>query len=83
MGNYTFRTIIEREEGDGYHGFVPLLKGVHTSGDTIEEVQQNLKEAIKCHIEGLLIDKQAVPQESGAFESIQTFSVKDSIVSPV
>lgn len=80
MGNYTFRTIIEPDEEKGYHGFVPLLRGVHTGGDTIEEVQANLKEAIKCHIEGLLLDKQKVPQESGAFESIQTFSVKDSVV---
>ena len=55
MNTYTFRTIIEPDE-KGYHGFVPLLKGVHTVGNTIEETKKNLNEAIRCHIEGLLKD---------------------------
>lgn len=25
---YTFRVIIEPDESSGYHGFIPLLKGV-------------------------------------------------------
>lgn len=55
MKNYSFRTIIEPNDPNGYHGFVPLLPGLHTCGDTIEEVKKNLKEAIICHINGLLI----------------------------
>jgi len=58
MSSYTFRTIIEPETGGGYHGFVPILKGVHTYGGTLKEIQANLKEAIKCHVEGLLKDKE-------------------------
>lgn len=38
MRIYTYRTIIEPDE-KGYHGFVPLLRGVHTVGKTIEERQ--------------------------------------------
>lgn len=49
---YTFRVIIEPDEPKGYHGFVPILKGLHTCGETIEEVKKNLREAIKCHIQG-------------------------------
>lgn len=52
MKIYTYRTIIEPDEV-GYHGFVPLLKGVHTVGKTIEETKKNLEEAIRCHLEGL------------------------------
>jgi len=77
MRNYTFRIIIEKDQPKGYHGFVPLLKGVHTFGRTIEEVKKNLKEAIICHIQGLSKDKQSIPQEEEAFELIQTFSQKD------
>ncbi len=55
MKTYTFRTIIEPDE-KGYHGFVPLLRGVHTVGKTIEESRENLQEAIECHVEGLLKD---------------------------
>lgn len=76
MKLYTFRIIIEPEK-EGYYGFVPLLRGVHTNGDTIQEVKKNLKEAIKCHLQGLLKDKEPVPQESEALELIQSFSEKE------
>ena len=39
MKIYTYRTIIEPDE-KGYHGFVTLLKGVHTIGKTIEETKK-------------------------------------------
>ena len=77
MDNYTFRIISEPDRPVGYHGFVPLLRGVHTCGKTIDEVKKNLKEAIRCHIQGLKKDKQAVPQEEEALELIQTFSKKE------
>jgi predicted RNase H-like HicB family nuclease len=72
--NYTFRTIIEPDE-KGYHGFVPLLKGVHTVGKTIEQTKKNLDEAIQCHLEGLIKDNIVPPQEQNAIEAIQTFTV--------
>lgn len=74
MKTYTFRTIIETDE-KGYHGFVPLLKGVHTVGKTIEQTKKNLDEAIQCHLEGLVKDNIAPPQEQNAVEAIQTFTV--------
>lgn len=74
MTTYTFRTIIEPDE-KGYHGFVPLLKGVHTVGKTIEETKNNLYEAIRCHIEGLLKDNILPPQEENTIEAIQTFTI--------
>lgn len=77
--SYTFRVIIEPEEGSGYHGFVPLLRGLHTYGDSLEEVKQNLKEAIICHVQGLVKDKERIPQEEDALELVQTFSEKELI----
>jgi predicted RNase H-like HicB family nuclease len=74
---YTFRVIIEPERPSGYHGFVPLLKGVHTQGETVEEVKRNLKEAIICHLQGLLKDKEKIPQEEEALELIQTISQRE------
>jgi predicted RNase H-like HicB family nuclease len=79
--NHTFRVIIEPDQPKGYHGFVPLLPGIHTCGKTIQEVRQNLKEAIICHLQGLLKDKKAVPQEEEALEIIQTISKKELAVS--
>ena len=74
MGIYTYRTIIEPDE-EGYHGFVPLLKGVHTVGHTIEETKKNLEEAIRCHLEGLQKDGIIPPQEKDSLEVIQTVTI--------
>lgn len=74
MKIYTYRTIIEPDE-KGYHGFVPLLRGVHTVGDTIEETKKNLEEAIRCHLEGLQKDGIIPPQEKDSIEAIQTVTI--------
>lgn len=74
MNTYTYRTIIEQDE-KGYHGFVPLLRGVHTAGKTIEETKRNLDEAIRTHIEGLLKDGITPPQEQNTVESIHTLTI--------
>lgn len=78
---FTFRVIIEPEKAGGYHGFVPLLPGLHTQGDTLEETKKNLKEAIICHLQGLRKDKEAIPQEEDALELVQTFSENELILS--
>ena len=75
--NYSFRVMIEPDDPKGYHGFVPLLSGVHTIGDTIEETKMNLREAIQVHVEGLLKDGEKIPQEENTLELVQTFSSSD------
>lgn len=77
MKTYTFRAIIEPDEPSGFHGFVPILRGVHTCGKTIEETKKNLKDAIKCHVGGLLKAGEKIPQEEETVEVIQTFSETD------
>lgn len=74
---YNFRIIIEPDDPSGYHGFVPLLKGIHTQGETIEEVKKNLREAIICHLQALIKDKRQIPREEEVFETIQSISQKE------
>lgn len=74
---YPFRVIIEPDKPSGYHGFVPLLPGVHTFGYSVEEVRLNLKEAIVCHVQGLMKDNEEIPHEEDAFEFVQTFSERE------
>ena len=81
MKLYTFRVIIEPEEPKGYYGFVPLLRGVHTYGETIEEVKKNLKEVIRCHVQGLVKAKESIPREEEALELIQSFTEKELALS--
>jgi len=44
--------IIEKDK-NGYFAFCPELKGCHTQGDTLEEVLENIKEAIELYVETL------------------------------
>ena len=37
------------------------LPGCFSAGDTLDEALENAKEAIECHIEGLLMDEEFVP----------------------
>ena len=76
MNTYTFRIIIEPDENDTYHGFVPVLPGCHTWGKTISETKKNLKDAIKAYIASLIADKKPVPKEAG-FEFFETITEKE------
>ncbi|MBC8175364.1 MAG: type II toxin-antitoxin system HicB family antitoxin [Candidatus Marinimicrobia bacterium] len=49
---YKVNTVIEKDE-HGYYAFCPELKGCHTQGDTLEEVMDNIREAIGLYLETL------------------------------
>ncbi|MFH1462315.1 MAG: type II toxin-antitoxin system HicB family antitoxin [bacterium] len=76
MRIFTYRTIIEPDEKNTFHGYVPALPGCHTWGKTIEETKRHLREAVRLYIATLLEDKQLIPQEKG-FEFFETFSEKE------
>jgi len=50
---YEFDTIIMEDETGGYVAFVPALPGCHTQGDTLQELLENVKEAIELYLETL------------------------------
>jgi predicted RNase H-like HicB family nuclease len=54
--NYKFNTVIEKDE-HGYYAFCPELEGCHTQGDTLEEVLDNIREAISLYIETLTAEE--------------------------
>ncbi|MEA2113696.1 MAG: type II toxin-antitoxin system HicB family antitoxin [Patescibacteria group bacterium] len=76
MRIYTFRVIIEPDENNTFHGYVPSLPGCHTWEKTIEKTKKNLKDAIKCYVASLVSDGKVVPQEEG-FEFFTTVSEKE------
>ena len=51
-------------EGAGYTVTVPVLPGCITEGATIDEALTNAREAIACHVEGLLASGDDVPHEA-------------------
>ena len=58
-----YRIIIEKEKqkkGFVYIAYAPSL-GVSDFGKTIEKAKENIEEAIRCYIEGLILTKREVP----------------------
>jgi len=44
--------IIEKDK-NGYYAFCPELKGCHSQGESIDEVMENIKEALSLYVETL------------------------------
>ena len=51
MTELTLTTIYEEVEEGGYIGYVAELPGANTQGETLEEVRENLSEAIQLILE--------------------------------
>lgn len=51
--------------GDGYTVTVPKLPGLVTEGNNLNEAREMAKDAIRCHIEGLLKDNIFVSHKAG------------------
>lgn len=62
---HRFLVIIEKAQGN-YSAYAPDLPGCVATGETREEAEHNMHEAIQMHVRGLLEDNQPVP-ESHAF----------------
>ena len=58
---YVFPILIEEDE-DGFHAFCPVLRGCHTQGDTIDEAQRNVEEAVGLYVESLVADGESIPE---------------------
>ena len=56
-----YGVVIEKADGN-YSAYVPDLPGCGATGATREEVEQQVREAIRFHIEGLREDGLAVPE---------------------
>jgi predicted RNase H-like HicB family nuclease len=66
---YRFLVIIEEADGN-YSAYSPDLPGCIATGETREEVEQNMHEAILMHIQGLREDNLPVPQSQSFAEYI-------------
>ena len=46
-------SIIIAKDDYGYFAFCPEMKGCHTQGESLDEVMENMKEAIELYLETL------------------------------
>ena len=63
MRKYKFKVVIEQDEDGVYVVECPALKGCYSQGATIEEALENIKDAIRLHIEARQAIGENVPVE--------------------
>jgi predicted RNase H-like HicB family nuclease len=66
---YRFSVIIEKADGN-YSAYSPDLPGCIAVGDTIEETQHNMAEAMRLHLEGMLEDHEPIPVPQSSVQYI-------------
>jgi predicted RNase H-like HicB family nuclease len=52
----------------GFVASAPALPGCHTQGETIEEAERNIKEAIALYLESLLAHGEPIPVEGPSYQ---------------
>jgi predicted RNase H-like HicB family nuclease len=66
----SFTSIVEQDGETGlYVGFVPGFPGAHSQGQTIDELNENLREVI------LMLLEDGEPELEGEFVGVQTIKV--------
>ena len=58
-----------KDEDGGFTAFVPALSGCHTQGETFEETESNIREAIEVYIESIAAENKEIPNESTVLQS--------------
>ena len=56
-----YPVVIHKDQHTDYGVTVPDLPGCFSAGSTLEEALENTKEAIECHLEGMLLDEEIIP----------------------
>ena len=65
-----YAVIIEKAEGN-YSAYVPDLPGCVATAATVPEVEQEMREAIRFHLDGLKDDGLLVPQPTSIAEYVE------------
>jgi predicted RNase H-like HicB family nuclease len=64
--------VIEKANDGSYSAYVPDLPGCTTSGDTVDEVKRNIKDAVTSYIDSLREHSEPVPAPSSMVDVIET-----------
>jgi predicted RNase H-like HicB family nuclease len=65
-----YAVVIEKAEGN-YSAYVPDLPGCVATGDSVEDVEEQIREAIRFHIDGLKADGLAIPQPTSIADYVE------------
>ncbi len=65
-----YAVVIEKAERN-YSAYVPDLPGCVATGQTIKETQQQIREAIEFHLEGMREDGLSIPEPTSHVEYVE------------
>jgi predicted RNase H-like HicB family nuclease len=65
-----YAVVIEKAEGS-YSAYVPDLPGCVATGATVAEVETEIRDAIRFHIDGLKADELSVPAATSIAEYVE------------
>jgi predicted RNase H-like HicB family nuclease len=65
-----YAVVIEKADGN-YSAYVPDLPGCVATGMTVPEVEAEIREAIRFHIDGLKADGAVVPAPTSIAEYVE------------
>ena len=56
-----YPAVIHKDNDSDFGVTVPDLPGCFSAGTSMEDALQQIKEAIECHLEGILLDGEPIP----------------------
>lgn len=65
---YSYSVFYEADSEGGYVAFVPALPGCHSQGETLDEAEKNIKEAIEIFLESLAAHREPIPEEIKSYQ---------------
>ena len=65
-----YALVIEKANGN-YSAYVPDLPGCVATGESVDIVEKNIREAIRFHIDGLAQDRLPVPEPTALAEYVE------------
>ena len=63
----SYTVFYQADSEGGYVSFAPFLHGCHSQGDTLEDAEKNIKEAIELYLESLIENGEDIPIEEKTF----------------
>lgn len=74
MSTYKFSVVVEKDR-DGYFAFCPELQGCYTQGDSYEEAMENIRDAIKLHVEDRIENGEEIQQSESVSLTLMEVAV--------
>ena len=73
-------TVVVEKANENYSAYIPELPGCITTGETIEEIEVMIQEAVALHLEGLTEEGLPIPLVN--FETFRLIFAENSKINP-